>query len=350
MQKKSKIADTQARKTPFGLLLNRPLGLALEQGTVGTVSPPRTRWCHRGPPRTPRAGARPEKQAPEPPRDHRRPPAGVRGGPCPTSDHPRPGTTATDPRGPPRPAPGPQNGASCRPAAARDHQGPPGALNGGPRSSLPAHHALPSGDTLRGSLGPSRRSVGPRVPTFKHLSGGHSWPAARPKSSAGTWSYWPHWGPGATLDLEEFSRPPSRRPGTPLVPEYPPLSTSPGGHSWPAARTASSARTWGYSGRNTGCKLTIFLFALARSPGPTQPRRESPNSGACSSRHPLKDYVLPAYRRAPAPARYLAFPGRLSAGGFGGPVTGLAAAFCAQALSPTRLRGRPGPALVLRLL
>ena len=57
-EKHQKIADTQACKTLKRLQLNRRLGLALDQGTHLTGSPPRTLSTHRGGPRTPRPGPR----------------------------------------------------------------------------------------------------------------------------------------------------------------------------------------------------------------------------------------------------------------------------------------------------
>ena len=246
-EKKTSIADPQARKTLKRPLLNRRAGLALEPGTHATGSPPRTRWCPRGPPRTPRAGARPRKPGlgtsrdhqgapegvlggPRPASEHRRPgttsrdprgppgpvpgpenrawgppgtsrdhqgaPAGVLGGPRPASEHRRPGTTSGDPRGPPEPAPGPENRAWGPPGTSRDLQGPPGTTTGAPWRA--SEHRRP-GTTSRDPPGATRRSVGPRVPTFKHPSAGAI--GLRPAPQAPQ-------GPGDILDLETFSQRP----------------------------------------------------------------------------------------------------------------------------------------------
>ena len=172
------------------------MGLALEPGTVGTVSPPRTRWCRRGPPRTPRAGARPRKPGLATSRDHQGPPAGVPGGPCPASERLRPGTTSGDPRGPPGPAPGPQNRAFAPLRPAREHQGAPGTTSGGP---CPASEHRRPGTTSGDPPAPPGAPQGPECPPLSTPPAGAL--GLRPAPQAPR-------GPGAILDFETFSQRP----------------------------------------------------------------------------------------------------------------------------------------------
>ena len=111
---------------PFRLPFKHPLGLALEPGTVGSVSPPRTRWCRRGPPRTPTGGARARKPGVGSSRDHQAPPGTTSGGPRRSLAGlraPQPGDSLQGPPGTP--------GAASRATkqalgTARDHQAPTG--------------------------------------------------------------------------------------------------------------------------------------------------------------------------------------------------------------------------------
>ena len=74
------------------------------------------------------------------------------------------------------------------------------------------------------------------MPTFKHLSCGHSWPAARPKSSAGTWGFSglrnflrAAQGPGSIRDFEKI--PEGRAEAQPVA-------------GRPSARPISQALLW----------------------------------------------------------------------------------------------------------
>ena len=114
----------------------------------------------------------------------RRSMAGLRASP--TGDHLQ-GPPRTPSAGPRPPKPG-----LCTALAG---QGAPGTTRDHHRRSMAGLRAPPPGDHLQGPPGATRRSVGPRVPTFKH-----PWAGAlglRPAPQAPR-------GPGDTLDLETF--------------------------------------------------------------------------------------------------------------------------------------------------